>query len=87
TGALQRTLEGHSYWVLAVAISTDGQFVVSGLKDKTVKIWDAQTGALQRTLEGHRYSVYAVAISTDGHFVVSGSGILGSSDGTVKIWA
>ncbi|KAJ3103794.1 hypothetical protein HK100_004146, partial [Physocladia obscura] len=75
------TIEGHSSSVYAVAISTDGQFVVSGSSDKTVKIWDAQTGALQRTLEGHTDIVRAVAISTNGQSVVSGS-----SDKMVKIW-
>ena len=45
-GLLQKTLKGHDEGVTAVAISTDGQFVVSGSWDKTVKIWDAQTGVL-----------------------------------------
>ncbi|KAJ3130812.1 hypothetical protein HK100_007429 [Physocladia obscura] len=75
------TLEGHSGSVSAVVISTDGQFVVSGSWDKTVKKWDAQTGTLQRTLEGHTESVRAVSISTDGQFVVSGS-----FENIVKIW-
>ena len=39
-----RTLAGHSFWVLSVAISADGMRVVSGSFDKTVKIWDVETG-------------------------------------------
>ncbi|KAJ3084979.1 hypothetical protein HK100_009206, partial [Physocladia obscura] len=67
-----------------LAMSTDGQFVVSGSNDKTVKIWDAQTDILQRALEGPRDMVTAVAISTDGQFVVSES--CGFKDNSVKIW-
>ena len=38
------TLTGHSDWVRSVAYSPDGKHIVSGSKDKTVKIWDAATG-------------------------------------------
>ncbi|HAT15844.1 MAG TPA: WD40 repeat domain-containing protein, partial [Microcoleaceae bacterium UBA11344] len=34
-----RTLSGHSDNVLSVAISPDGQTLVSGSRDKTIKIW------------------------------------------------
>ncbi|KAJ3136158.1 hypothetical protein HK100_002033 [Physocladia obscura] len=75
------TLESHKDRVFAVAVSTDGQFVVSGSWDKTVKIWDVHTGAVQKTLLGHSDEVYAIAISADSQFIASGS-----SDRTVKLW-
>ena len=68
------TLEGHSDYVTAVAVSPDGQHVISGSGDKTVKIWDRTTGECVSTLEGHSDYVTAVAVSPDGQHVISGSG-------------
>ena len=39
-----KVLEGHTGSVNAVAISTDGGKIVSGSKDKTVRVWSAETG-------------------------------------------
>ena len=39
--ALQ-TLKGHTHWVYSVAFSPDGQRIVSGSRDKTMKIRDAR---------------------------------------------
>ena len=38
------TLTGHSDSVCSVAYSPDGKHIVSGSRDSTVKIWDAQSG-------------------------------------------
>ena len=39
------TLSGHNDFVISVAFSPDGKFIVSGSFDGVVKIWDAATGA------------------------------------------
>jgi len=81
SGRLLRSLEGHTDWVRAVAVSPDGRFIVSGSVDRTVKVWEAESGRLLRSLEGHTDDVNAVAVSPDGRFIVSGS-----EDRTVKVW-
>ncbi len=81
TGNLIRTLAGHSGAVYSVGISPDGQTLVSGSVDNTIKIWNLANGNLIRTLAGHSSSVWSVAISPDGQTLVSGS-----ADNTIKIW-
>ena len=75
------TLNGHSDFVYSVAISPNGKTIVSGSKDRNIKVWDLQTGQMQRTLEGHSSLVKSVAISPDGQTIVSGS-----LDSTIKMW-
>ena len=56
-----------------MAFSPDGKRIVSGSRDKTVKVWDAATGQETLTLKGHTGSVSSVAFSPDGKRIVSGS--------------
>ncbi|KAJ3100215.1 hypothetical protein HK100_004741, partial [Physocladia obscura] len=81
TQKMQFRADKHYGLVLTVAVSSDGQFVVSGSADWTLKIWDLKVGVLLKTLIGHQGSVNTVAISTDNRFIVSGS-----DDSRVKIW-
>ncbi|WP_339378121.1 DNA-directed RNA polymerase subunit omega [Calothrix sp. NIES-2100] len=81
TGELLRTIDGHSHWVLSVAISPDGNTLVSGSADKTVKFWNLKTGLLIRQINAHSNWVSAVAITPDGKTLVTAS-----ADKTIKIW-
>ncbi|MEB3829932.1 serine/threonine-protein kinase [Phormidium sp. CCY1219] len=78
--SLANTLENRSI-ANSMVISPDGQTLVTGSDNKTIKIWNLATGDLIHTLEGHVGRVNSVAISPDGQTLVSGS-----DDKTIKIW-
>jgi tricorn protease-like protein len=76
-----RTLEGHSDFVVGVAVTPDGKRAVSASWDKTLKVWDLETGRAERTLEAHSGCVYGVAVTADGKRAISAS-----SHATLKVW-
>jgi WD40 repeat protein len=39
--------------IMAVAFSSDGMQIVSGLNDGSVQVWDASTGVELKELKGH----------------------------------
>ena len=43
---------GHSGCVTSVSFSPDGNRIVSGSNDQTLRVWDATTGAIISTMEG-----------------------------------
>ncbi len=47
-------LEGYSNGVGDVAVSPDGQTLVSS-DSSDIKVWNLRTGQLLRTLEGHKF--------------------------------
>ena len=70
TGEVKAEFIGHDAPILAIALSADGNYLVSGSADHTVKVWHLATGQAV-TLRGHAGPVTAVAISGDGTTVVS----------------
>ncbi|MCC5654213.1 hypothetical protein LC609_31430, partial [Nostoc sp. XA013] len=72
---------GHEGTVNSVAISPDGQMIVSGSLDGTVRLWDILGNPIGQPFQGHRDSVNSVAISPDGQMIVSGS-----RDNTIRLW-
>ncbi|KAF7351988.1 WD-REPEATS-REGION domain-containing protein [Mycena venus] len=76
------SIEGHTDTVYSVAFSPDGKRIVSGSRDNTMCLWDAESGmAIGEPFEGHTDVVYSVAFSPDGKRIVSGS-----QDNTVRVW-
>lgn len=65
----------------ALAISPNGQTLVSGGSDKIIRVRSLYTGKIFRTLKGHTEGVKSLAISPSGQTLVSSSW-----DNTVKVW-
>eukprot|EP00854_Cymbomonas_tetramitiformis_P003018 gene3018-3838_t len=60
SGPLQQTLAAHSDWVRCVARSEDGDWLISGGNDCTVKVWGLADGTLRENLLGHTGTVRGV---------------------------
>jgi WD40 repeat protein len=68
--------------VWSVAYSPDGQHIISGSQDRTIRIWDAETGAaVGKPLEGHTDDIRSVVYSPNGQHIISAS-----ADRTIRIW-
>jgi U3 small nucleolar RNA-associated protein 13 len=80
---------GHTDMILALDASKNGQYLISGSKDHTARIWRVSLDAYQQAhaeciavCVGHMEAVSAVAFSKKlGDFVVTGS-----QDKTLKLW-
>jgi WD40 repeat protein len=55
--------------------------IVSGSRDKTIRIWNTETNLQEAVLKGHTLYVSSVCISQDGKKIVSGSW-----DKTIRLW-
>jgi WD40 repeat protein len=62
-------LRGHGDWIYAVAFSHDGNRVVSGGNDNTLRLWHANQGVLIKEMKGHTDTVWSVTFSPEGRFI------------------
>jgi WD40 repeat protein len=69
-------------WVNSIAVSPDGQHIVSGSQDQTIYVWNAMTAeTVAGPFRGHSDSVTSVVFSPSGQHIVSGS-----DDQTICVW-
>ena len=80
SGTQLNNVTAHTGYVFSVSWSHNGQYIVSGGQDNTIKLWDS-AGILISTLSGHTGDVYDVKFSMNDDFIISGS-----QDNTIKIW-
>lgn len=69
-----QTLAGHKDFVLSVAATPDGQYVISGSKDRAVNCWSPKDETTQFVLHGHKNSVISIAMSETNGLLATGSG-------------
>ncbi|MBN1119616.1 MAG: hypothetical protein JXJ17_00935 [Anaerolineae bacterium] len=67
--------------IMDIALSPDGELLVSSHRGGNIRVWDIYSGELINELEGHTKTPWQVAFSPDGTMLASGSW-----DQTVKIW-
>lgn len=75
-----QTMERHFEPIKALAVSADGQIIVSGSADKTVILWNPANDGEVKLVGTHDAMVSAVAVLEDGRIVS------GSADRTVRLW-
>lgn len=73
-----RELIGHDDHVVT-CLQFDGNRIVSGSDDNTLKVWNADSGYCSATLTGHTGGVWCLEMKDD--LIVSGS-----TDRTLKVW-
>ena len=67
--------------VLSVAETGHSNWIISGSKDKTFRVWSGDTGEPQLRLKGHRNSVISVAACLTENLIATASG-----DMTFTVW-
>ncbi|NER81342.1 MAG: hypothetical protein F6K42_17600, partial [Leptolyngbya sp. SIO1D8] len=67
-----RLLKGHQQGIFTVAFSPNLQFLASGSRDNTVRLWEVATGTLVYEWDAHQAMVRTVAFSPDSMWLISG---------------
>lgn len=83
TGRLEFRMEGHEDLTTSISYSPDGNSLLTGSADATLRIWDAETGKHLRTFDRRppHVPVSSLAFSPNGRFEA-----VGMVNGAVRVW-
>lgn len=85
TGVRQKSFDaangGHADPVTALALSPDGRTLVTGGRDRSIRVWDLNNAKVIRTLQGHTEEITSLTFSKDGTQLASAS-----KDQNIRIW-
>lgn len=68
-------------WHVTLAVTSNGEWVISASSWGTLRVWSLKTKKKLFTLTGHTEQVRTIAIIPDSPWLISGS-----SDNTLKVW-
>jgi len=63
-------------------MTSDGRWIVSGSRDRSVIFWNAETGEPYLVMKGHENSVVQLASGHSSRIFATGS-----EDKTVRVWS
>src|SRR5262249_37185499 len=72
---------GHPGPVLSVAVTPDGEEIITAGEDRTAWVWNRRTAENRTTLTGHTSRVWSVAVTPDGEEIITAG-----YDGTARVW-
>ncbi|MGE3819981.1 MAG: WD40 repeat domain-containing protein, partial [Isosphaeraceae bacterium] len=81
TGAVKRTLQGHSGPAWCVTVLPDGRRALSGGSDRTLRLWELESGRELARMTDHPGAVFCVGLSSDGRKAVAGTSHLWDGGG------
>ena len=73
-------LEGHTDHVASLAVTSDNKYIISGSKDKTIRIWNLLQKRQVAVLDKHTDFVRSVVVTTDNKYI-----IFVSDDKTIRV--
>ncbi len=74
-------VDNDSYSVNSVVVMPNGEHILSGVDDNTIRLWEIESGKEIYSFMGHTNSVNSVSVTPNGKYIVSGS-----RDNTIKLW-
>ncbi|MEM9326299.1 MAG: caspase family protein [Bacteroidota bacterium] len=73
--------KGHDAVVKSVTFSTDDQYLITGSRDKSAKLWEIATGREVRTYLGHEHTINDLDMGPKSKTFATSS-----ADNTAKVW-